>query len=386
MTSSDFFKAKFVFLLCNSRYLKPLKIFYLLPTTFFMNNYTFTYEPYTLKFLFEAGTSRGVMRERKTYFIYLKNKNGIMGVGEAAPLDKLSPDATPNFEQQIEKFCYDFSHRFEGNINNLFANPILQQLPSLYFALETALLDYKNGGQGRIFDTPFSRGQIALPINGLIWMGNSEFMYQQIAEKLAQGYKCLKLKIGAIDFEEELRILHHIRQKFSAADLTLRVDANGAFSTTEAMDKLNALAKFDLHSIEQPIQPKQHEAMHNLCLHSPIPIAFDEELIGIQNYTDKEKLLTKLKPQYIVLKPTLVGGFAACDSWIEIAEKLQIGWWLTSALESNIGLNAICQYTAHKILGTKFQDFPQGLGTGQLYSNNIAMPLLVKSGFIQVKE
>jgi o-succinylbenzoate synthase len=337
-----------------------------------------SYEPYTLKFLFDAGTSRGVMRERKTYFVYLTDKQEIVGTGEAAPLEKLSIDATEDFEEQLANIC----NNFDGNIDKLLTNKLLNKLPSIKFALETAYLDYQLGGKKTVFDNAFSRNEVALPINGLIWMGNTDFMLKQIAEKLSQGYKCLKLKIGAIDFEEELRILHSIRQKFSAAEITLRVDANGAFKPTDALTKLKALSKFDLHSIEQPIQPQQTELMQELCAISPLAIALDEELIGITELNDKKKLLQTIKPQYIILKPTLVGGFQACDEWISIAENLQIDWWITSALESNIGLNAICQYTAKKILGTKFQTFPQGLGTGQLYENNIPMPLKVKGGWI----
>jgi o-succinylbenzoate synthase len=342
-----------------------------------------SYKPYTLKFRFEAGTSRGVMRERKTYFVYLTDAKGKMAMGEAAPLDKLSIDATPDFETKLANFCKDFDNK-PTSFLNLEEIEILDSLPSIKFAMETAFLDYQYGCINKIFDNNFSNKKTPLPINGLIWMGNKDFMLEQISEKLVQGYTCLKLKIGAINFEEELKILATIRRRFSADQITLRLDANGAFVAKEALDKLKELAHFDIHSIEQPIAAKQ-ASMAELCAVSPIPIAFDEELIGIQSYAAKEKLLTTLKPTYIILKPTLLGGFAACDEWIEIAEKLGIAWWITSALESNVGLNAICQYTAQKIIGTKYQNFPQGLGTGQLYENNIDFPLAIQNGFIYCK-
>ncbi len=341
-----------------------------------------SYESYLLQFHFEAGTSRGVMLDRKTYFIRLTDENGNKGIGEAAPLPNLSIDATPDFENQIARYCDDFNQKFDINSNknlvNQFVNFLnlenLTNLPSLKFALETAFLDYQYGGTHKIFDNDFSNYKVGLQINGLIWMGKKDFMLKQISEKLAQGYKCLKLKIGAIDFEEELNILASIRKEFSADEITLRVDANGAFSAENAIYKLEKLAAFDLHSIEQPIAAGQHEIMRKLCEVSPIPIALDEELIGVNNFAEKQKMLSLLKPAYIILKPTLVGGFVACDEWIEIAENLGIDWWITSALESNIGLNAICQYTAKKTLGTKYQSFPQGLGTGLLYKNNIDIP------------
>lgn len=335
-----------------------------------------SYKPYTLKFHFEAGTSRGIMHERKTYFVYLTDEKGRTSVGEAAPLERLSIDATPDFEQKLANYC----ENFDSNPATLTRLEGLNTLPSLKFALETAWLDYQYGCIHKIFDNSFSNHKVALPINGLIWMGNKDFMLEQLSDKLTQGYKCLKLKIGAINFEEELKILATIRRRYSADAITLRVDANGAFKPAEALVKLKQLEVFDLHSIEQPIAAKQYEQMAELCSISPIPIAFDEELIGVDG--EKEQLLRMLKPTYIVLKPTLLGGFAACDEWINVAEKLGIGWWITSALESNIGLNAVCQYTAHKILDTKYQNFPQGLGTGQLYENNIDFPLVVKNGFI----
>ncbi len=350
------------------------------------------YQAYTLLFRFEAGTSRGVLRERLTYFLYLTDEQGIVGIGEVAPLAQLSIEATPKFEGILLAFCQKFNRQHYKDATQLpvsFWNELQQSefanCPSLIFGIETAVADYQFGGQRTLFDNAFSRGEKPLPINGLIWMGKQEFMLKQIADKLAQGYTCLKMKIGAIHFQDELAILKSIRQQFSPTEITLRVDANGAFSPTDALDKLQQLAELSIHSIEQPIKSGQTEEMAALCEKSPVPIALDEELIGIHSKEAKQKLLATTKPAYIVLKPTLIGGFEATNEWIEIAKQLQISWWLTSALESNIGLNAICQYTADKILATPFASFPQGLGTGQLYHNNIAIDLEVNRGKIWKK-
>jgi len=249
----------------------------------------------------------------------------------------------------------------------------LSLFPSIAFGLETALLDLKAKGSKCLFPSAFTQGETGIPINGLVWMGNKDFMQKQIREKIAAGYHCIKLKVGALDFETELDIISSIRQQFSPEDIELRLDANGGFTPTDALEKLEKLAAFHIHSIEQPIRQKQLEAMAELCQQSPIPIVLDEELIGVKP-ADKEFILEKIKPAYIILKPSLVGGFRQSEEWIQLAEKLNIGWWVTSALEANIGLNAIAQWTF--MLNSKL---PQGLGTGQLYQNNIPSPLAIES-------
>jgi o-succinylbenzoate synthase len=252
-------------------------------------------------------------------------------------------------------------------------------LPSLVFALETAALDLAGGGRRQLYSNPFSLGQAALPINGLVWMGDAGFMREQIQQKLAAGYSCLKLKIGSLDFETELALLAEIRAAAAPERLILRVDANGAFAPEDALHKLEALARFAVHSIEQPIQPGQTDAMAELCRSSPVPVALDEELIGVTNPVQQAALLDRVQPAYLVLKPTLLGGHAATRRWISLAEARGIQWWITSALESNIGLNAVAQLTAEYNVGT----FAQGLGTGQLYHNNVAAPLHIASGHLR---
>ena len=244
--------------------------------------------------------------------------------------------------------------------------------PSILFGFETALLHFQKQSFA-LWNTPFSRGEAGIPINGLIWMGSYKEMTEQVKTKIEAGFRCIKLKIGAIDFEEELKILRMIRQQFSAQDIELRVDANGAFSPTDAMDKLNRLAELDLHSIEQPIRSGQWEEMARLTTSTPLPIALDEELIGCNDPQEKKKLLSMIHPQYIILKPSLHGGIHGGNEWIQEAEKQHIGWWITSALESNIGLNAIAQWCA-----TFKNPLPQGLGTGALFTDNIDMPLEVR--------
>jgi o-succinylbenzoate synthase len=336
---------------------------------------------HTLKFKFEAGTSRGVYTEKDTFLLKIFSSENplVFGLGEAAPLIGLSIDNLPNFEEILQEICHTFNSLdlevFEWNINIILSQLIDDQLPSIKFGFETALLDLMNGGKRVIFDNDFSNSQKAININGLVWMGTKDFMIAQVNEKLSAGFNTIKIKIGAINFEEELEILANIRQQFSAEQITLRVDANGAFSPEEAPEKLLQLANYQIHSIEQPIKQHQLEEMIELCQNSPLPIALDEELIGISDYVQKMQLLKKIKPTYIILKPTLLGGLQHCREWIEIATRLHIGWWMTSALESNIGLNAIAQFTAEYK-----NQLPQGLGTGSLYHNNIGSPLLVENG------
>lgn len=294
--------------------------------------------PYTLRFKFQAGTSRGTYTEHKVKYIELTDENDPthVGIGEYAPLPDLSPDTAS----------------------------------AMLFAHETALWHY-NRQTLRLSDTPFSRGEAGIPINGLIWMGHYDLMKQRIEEKISDGFRCLKLKIGAISFDDEISLLKQIRNRFPRETIELRVDANGAFQAgDDAMRKLDRLAQLDLHSIEQPIRAGQWEEMAQLCRNTPLPIALDEELIptSFDTYTTtyKEELLDAIRPQYIVLKPSLHGALSGCDEWIRLAEQRGMQWWATSALESNVGLNAIAHWVAQYR-----PDIPQGLGTGQIYENNI---------------
>ncbi|NVK50311.1 MAG: o-succinylbenzoate synthase [Cyclobacteriaceae bacterium] len=337
--------------------------------------------PRILDFKFEAGTSRGVLTNRKVWWIKAEDAGnpGAIGWGEAAPLVKLSVDDVPDFEAQIQSLLESFhSIDFpveEKELLSCIQSIVPPHLPSLRFGLEMAVLDLIQGGKKRFFPNSFFDSQKPIPINGLIWMGTKDFMRQQIDLKISQGFSCIKMKIGAIDFEQELNLLKYIRSEFGKDDLVLRVDANGAFSPAEAMDKLGKLAELNIHSIEQPIRAGQWEEMAKLCENTPLPIALDEELIGV---VQKAELLDQIKPQHIILKPTLLGGFLETENWISEAEKRQMGWWMTSALESNIGLNAIAQL-ASKLNPT----IPQGLGTGQLYHNNLQSPLVISEGEIK---
>ncbi|WP_053224868.1 o-succinylbenzoate synthase [Roseivirga seohaensis] len=337
--------------------------------------------PHLLKFRFEAGTSRGSFTEKETWLIkvWKKGNPDCVGWGEASPLKGLSIDYSPNYETELQTLlnklsALDFPEETEDLLEFIAANTPIEK-PSVRFGLETALLDLHNGGKRIIFDTPFTQGKARIPINGLIWMGEKSFMQRQIDEKLKEGYNTIKLKIGAIDFATELALLEGIREQYSANDITLRVDANGAFTEADAMHKLEELAALEIHSIEQPVKPHQYELMKRLCEESPLAIALDEELIGVNAKEDKKALLERFQPQFIILKPALLGGILSCQEWIEIAESLNIGWWMTSMLEANIGLNAIAQFTA------QYQPtLPQGLGTGQLYYNNIDSPLEIRKG------
>ncbi len=338
------------------------------------------YLKHRLQFRFAAGTSRGILTERDTFFLklYEENNPDLAGWGEASPLEGLSLDFRPDFETCIQSFIQTFENQAFNTKNPIpydWIREHTQKLPALRFALETAWLDFTNQGRKIIFPNAFRLAEKPIPINGLVWMGNRDFMQKQIREKLESGFTCLKMKVGAIDFEQELGILAEIRRKFGSEQIVLRVDANGAFSVSEVLEKLKRLSEFDLHSIEQPIKAGQIEAMASLCEVSPVAIALDEELIGIEEKSNKVQILEQIKPPYIILKPTLLGGLEASREWIEIAEKYKIDWWLTSALESNIGLNSISQFAA------EFNNLlPQGLGTGQLYHNNIESPLKVQHG------
>jgi o-succinylbenzoate synthase len=340
---------------------------------------TLTYQRRALRFNFPARTSRGALTEHVAYYLALRDaqRPGSTGWGEAAPLAGLSPDYGPDFEEIVAGFCRQFNAAgYQALTAAEAATLVPVSLPSLRFALETAALDLASGGRHQLYANSFSQGQASLPINGLVWMGDAAFMREQIRQKLTAGYACLKVKIGSLDFATELALLAEIRAEASPDQLLLRVDANGAFAPAEAPAKLAALAEFDIHSIEQPLAAGQWPALASLCRESPIPIALDEELIGVTSPARQEALLDEVRPPYLVLKPTLLGGHAATRRWIALAEARGIAWWITSALESNIGLNAVAQLTGeYDVAG-----FAQGLGTGQLYHNNLAAPLTIQSG------
>lgn len=317
-----------------------------------------------------AGTSRGIYTTRRSYMITLKDANGmILGMGECAPLPDLSCDAMPPAEymEQLRRFCNMLQSTGEIPYDEM------RGYPSMLFGMETAVRQWQRNGSAALYDTPFSRGEQGITINGLIWMGTFEEMYQRIEEKLQKGFHCVKLKIGAIDWQREIELVSFIRQHFDSKQIELRVDANGGFAPEVVLERLEQLADYDIHSIEQPIRQKQWEQMAELCRKSPIPIALDEELIGINNTEAKEQLLDTICPQYIILKPSLHGGMQGCREWIEMARQRGIGSWITSALESNVGLNAVAHFAAH-VYGESL-NMPQGLGTGQLFTDNIAMPL-----------
>ena len=326
------------------------------------------FKKYTLNFKQASGTSRGVLKTKETYFLFLFNE-GKEGVGECGLFRGLSIDDRPNYEEKLKWACENISLGKEALLN------LLYDYPSIQFGLEQAFLSMQSKNKFELFNTSFVHKKEPISINGLIWMGDPNFMQKQIEAKLASGFGTIKLKIGAIDFDKECELLASIRKRFSADEIELRVDANGAFSPKDALNKLERLSKFHLHSIEQPIRQGQIAEMKRLCKETPLPIALDEELIGIFHQKEKQMLLKEIKPQYIILKPSLVGGIQGSDEWISIAEKNNIDWWITSALESNIGLNAIAQYTS--FLKTTM---PQGLGTGGLFINNIESPLTVESG------
>ena len=327
-----------------------------------------TYHKYILDFKRPSGTSRGVMTEKETWFIVLE-QDGKKGIGECGILRGLSIDDRPDYEEKLQWTCDNI------NLGKDQLWEVLLEFPSIQFGVEMAFHSLVSETPFLLFPSDFTNGTKSILINGLVWMGEEAFMKQQIEEKLADGFTCIKLKIGAIDFDKELQLLRFIREHFTPKQVEIRVDANGAFDSTLALDKLIQLSEFKLHSIEQPIQKNHTDRMAELCKTTPFPIALDEELIGVFTLAEKEQLLEKIKPQYIILKPSFVGGFRGTQEWISLAEKHKIGWWITSALESNIGLNAIAQWTflQHNLM-------PQGLGTGALYINNFDCPLEVSQG------
>ena len=333
-----------------------------------------TFRKYTLNFKQASGTSRGVLKTKETYFLKIVDKTKI-GIGECAVFKGLSIDNRPDYELKLQWLCENIEKDVVFLLNKLI------EFPSIQFGLEQAFLSLKSKNPYELFPSSFTQSKDSIAINGLIWMGSKSFMNQQIEEKIKAGFSTIKMKIGAIDFETEMNLLKNIRSNFSSKEIELRVDANGAFQPNEALEKLKQLADLEIHSIEQPIKQGQIEEMATLCLKTPLPIALDEELIGVFNVTKKQELLQTINPQFIILKPSLVGGFNGSEAWIQFAEKQQIGWWITSALESNIGLNAIAQWTYS--LDTTM---PQGLGTGSLFLNNIESPLTVKNGTLGYKK
>ena len=328
------------------------------------------YAPYRLIFKAPAGTSRGILLHKDTYFLKVWDESNpeVYGLGECALFKGLSREDTPLYESKLREMCQNIA---------LGISTDLSEYSSLQFGLETALCDLSNGGRRVVVDTPFVHGETTIPINGLVWMGSFDEMRARIEEKLSAGFTTIKLKIGAIDFESELELIRQLRGRFSSETLTIRVDANGGFSPEEALPKLNRLAAYGIHSCEQPIKPNQWAEMRKICAESPIHIALDEELIGITDPMQMFMLLREIAPQYLIIKPSLMGGFAGAQEWLKMAKMTNTGAWFTSALESNVGLNAIAQVVA------KFNPLiPQGLGTGALYTNNIESPLYQKADYL----
>ena len=327
-----------------------------------------SYKKYILHFKNPSGTSRGTLRTKETWFIVLE-ENGKTGIGETGLFRGLSIDDVSSYEEKLSWAC----ENIKLGLTDLLA--LLIEFPSIQFGLEQAFLSLQSENKFQLFPSEFCKGKESITINGLVWMGDQQFMKSQIQEKLNSGFSCIKMKIGAIDFDAEVALLKSIRKEFSSNEIELRVDANGAFKPKNALEKLKILSELDLHSIEQPIKQGQLQEMALLCEKTPLPIALDEELIGVFSTQEKQEVLKMVKPQFIILKPSLVGGFGGTTEWIDIAKKNNVDWWITSALESNIGLNAIAQFTH-----TLKNKLPQGLGTGGLFTNNFESPLEVENG------
>jgi o-succinylbenzoate synthase len=352
----------------------------------------------TFHFGFDARTSRGAMKDKTSWFIKILDDAApeIFGLGECGPLPGLSVEDIPKLEHVLDLAVGRIVHgqltlpaisvspvdslrRLNTVLKAYFSDSFLHQHPAVTFALETALLDLGQGGTRTIFDNSFVKGK-PIPINGLVWMGGLDFMLQQVEIKIRDGYRCIKLKVGGMDFEKECDILQYIRRKYFRENIVIRLDANGAFKLEDALPKLKQLSRFDVHSIEQPVKAGS-AGLPELCEASPIPVALDEELIGVATRKEKEKLLERIRPSYIILKPSLHGGLFGCQEWIELAEVRNVGWWITSALESNIGLNAISQFAANYSIA-----IPQGLGTGEIYMDNVPSPLKVDKGLLSWDE
>jgi o-succinylbenzoate synthase len=336
-----------------------------------------TYFKRVFEFNFKARTSRGRMLDKTSWFIKIsESDSGMFGIGEAGPLPGLSIDAVPDFEEQLSKIVEAFNSGSHSHLSwERVRDFIPKEFPSLIFAFETALLDLNNGGTRILFNNDFVKGR-RIPINGLIWMGDMDFMMGQISIKVSEGFNCIKLKVGGLDFDRECDVLQYIRKRYFRENIVIRLDANGAFKVDDVLYKLEQLQRFGIHSIEQPIKPN-NPYLEELCRKSPIPIALDEELIGKTETAEMAELLDRIRPQYIVLKPMLHGGLKCCEDWIKLAEQRKIGWWLTSSLESSVGLNALAQFTANYEV-----EIPQGLGTGKIYDNNFESPLDVSKGIL----
>lgn len=326
------------------------------------------YKKHILDFKSPSGTSRGILHQKETWFLILE-EHGDYGIGECGILRGLSMDDVPDYEEKLVWTCRNIRLGKEELWK------ALMKYPSIQFGVEQAFLSLDSETPFELFKSDFTQNEAPIPINGLVWMGDEDHMHEQIRQKLETGFRCIKMKIGALNFDTEISILRSIRRKYPKEDIEIRVDANGAFSPEEALSKLEVLSDLNVHSIEQPIKQGQQDQMRKLCSQTPLPIALDEELIGVTNVNQKKKLLQTIAPQYIILKPSLLGGYTGSLAWIRWAEKMNIGWWVTSALESNIGLNAIAQWTY-----TLNSSLPQGLGTGSLYSNNFDSPLTVTKG------
>ena len=352
-----------------------------------------SFKKYQLTFKKPVLTSRGSMTHKNGYYITIENE-GVRGIGECSYIEGLSIDRLDSFEAKLAEVCAaiedmaampdSIGENTEELVDALYNTEILpgdlaSYYPSMLFGIETALLDLCNGGKHEIVrGSEFFAGKQNIPINGLVWMGSDEFMQQQIEQKLADGFRCIKIKVGAIDFAEECRLIENMRKRYNPEHIEIRLDANGAFTEKNVRERLRILSQYTIHSIEQPVKPQQYLLMHQLCGEQIISIALDEELIGTDQQEMRVKMLEMIRPQYIILKPSLLGGFASCDEWIDIADTLGINWWATSALEGNIGLNAIAQWAA-----SKNTDMVQGLGTGGLYTDNIASPLYMESGHLK---
>ena len=329
------------------------------------------YFKHLLKFKVPSGTSRGVLSNKESWFIVITDKNRY-GVGECSLIAGLSPDPISSYEDKLKEICNNICLGMDV------LRTSLEAYPSIIFGLETAYLSFESSDPFVLMASSFTKGEKSIPINGLIWMGEQSFMKKQIKEKIESGFNCIKIKVGALNFDLECKLLKSLRLEYSSQDIEIRLDANGSFSPNSALEKLKILSNYDLHSIEQPIGTKMWDQMAFLCEKSPLAIALDEELVGLTSFEMQTKMLSLISPSYIILKPSLIGGLKACDSWIKIAESKKINWWSTSALESNVGLNAISQWVFNK--GSEMK---QGLGTGQLYFNNIDSPCYIDKGFLK---
>lgn len=335
-----------------------------------MNRYSASFQPFPLHFKKPAGTSRGFLNSKPTWIISVRdNEKNIEGLGECSIIPGLCIDPENEIEKKLQEVCNQINTSGNFDLNSLFSS----QFPAINFAIESAYFNLKTGRKDILFDNYFSRGERGIDINGLVWMASVDDMFNQAKTKYESGFKCLKFKIGALDFEREIELLKRVRNELSD-EIEIRLDANGAFTPMDALHKIEILSKFNIHSLEQPIKPGQWQEMRDICFKSNIPIVLDEELIGIDTKKAPE-LLETIQPAYIILKPSLTGGFSVSDNWIKLAEENNISWWATSALESNLGLNAIAQWVANKNI-----TMPQGLGTGSLYIQNYPIDLEIKSG------